>query len=191
MPLDRTAHSLFGVSKAAADLMVQEYGRRFGMLTACFRAGCITGPGHRGTQLHGFLAHLCATAASGRPYRVIGHKGKQVRDNLHCRDLVAAFRWFVGAPRPAAVYNIGGGRRATCSVVEALALCENLLGRPVAQNYEDSARYGDHIWWVTDNSRFERDYPGWAPSHSVEDIVAELLDRAAGEAASRVAAPAA
>jgi CDP-paratose 2-epimerase len=189
MPIDHAAHSLFGVSKAAADLAVQEYGRRFGMLTACFRAGCITGPGHRGALLHGFLAFLCTTAATGKPYEVIGYKGKQVRDNLHSADLVAAFRRFFEAPRSAAVYNIGGGRGATCSVNEALATCEELLGRPVPATHKEQARYGDHVWWVTDNRRFQADHAGWAPTRSVRDIATELLDRAAAARRQEAAAP--
>jgi CDP-paratose 2-epimerase len=175
MSTDQCAHSIFGVSKVAADLMVQEYGRRFGLSTVCFRAGCITGAAHRGASMHGFMAHLCATTRGGRSYSIVGYKGKQVRDILHVSDLVSAFQRFFEAPRSSAVYNIGGGPGSVCSVLEALALCEQILGRRISTSYEPQHRFGDHIWWVTDNRRFQSDYPGWRPTHDIESIAGELL----------------
>jgi CDP-paratose 2-epimerase len=187
MGVDQAAHSVFGVSKLAADLMVQEYGRRFALRTTCLRAGCITGPGHRAVALHGFLAHLCATAAAGDTYQVVGFGGRQVRDILHVADLGEAFVRLLERPPAGAVYNIGGGPASTTSVVEALDLCGSLLGREVARRFDDRPRYGDHIWWVTDNGRFAADYPGWRPTRDVPSICSELLDRtgAAGPARSR------
>ena len=129
MSIDRSTHSLFGASKVAADVMVQEYGRYFGMTTVCFRGGCLTGPNHAGAQLHGFLAYLMKCTVAGEPYTVFGYKGKQVRDNIHSADLVAAFVAFHRAPRSAAVYNIGGGRQCNCSMLEAIDLCERVAGR--------------------------------------------------------------
>lgn len=179
MSIDGCLHSLFGASKAAADLLVQEYGRYFGMRTGVFRAGCLTGPHHAGAELHGFLAHLCRCATTGREYRVIGHKGKQVRDNLHCDDLADAFIEFFAAPRAAAVYNIGGGRENSCSVREAIRLCEAMTGRPMRTVAVPEARIGDHIWWITDTRRFETDYPGWRRTHSLAETLAELIDASA------------
>ena len=178
MSIDQCAHSLFGVSKVAADLMTQEFGRRFAIPTVCFRAGCITGPRHRGAFLHGFLAHLCALAAVGRAYSIVGHKGKQVRDNLHCGDLAAAFREVFAAPTIGAVYNIGGGRQGACSVIEALDLCEGLTGRAIRRSYQDDARYGDHAWWISDVGRFQCDYPCWKPTRDIASIIAEMLANA-------------
>jgi CDP-paratose 2-epimerase len=174
MPVDRTLHSLFGVSKAAADLMVQEYGRYFGMPTACFRAGCITGPAHSGAKLHGFLSYLMRCATTGEPYTVFGYGGKQVRDNIHSRDLVAAFEAFHARPRPAAVYNIGGGRRSNCSMLEAIGLCEEITGRPLEWSLSDANRVGDHRWWISDLSEFERDYPEWQLGSDVRAILTEI-----------------
>jgi CDP-paratose 2-epimerase len=176
MSIDATRHSLFGASKVAADILVQEYGRYFGMKTGCFRAGCLTGPGHAATQLHGFLAYLVKCGVTGTPYTVIGYKGKQVRDNLHARDLVAAFLHFFEAPRRGEVYNLGGGRFANCSVLEAIEVCERVTGRPFVWSYEDQPRLGDHIWWVSDTRKFRDHYPGWQPRHRIEDVVAEMAD---------------
>jgi CDP-paratose 2-epimerase len=174
MSLDASLHSLFGVSKTAADLMVQEYGRSFGLRTACFRGGCLTGPGHTGAQLHGFLSYLMKCALTGQPYTVLGYKGKQVRDNIHSHDLVAAFWQFFRAPKRAAVYNIGGGRFANCSVLEAIALAERITGRPMTWSYEDSPRLGDHIWWVSDTRRFQLDYPDWHATYGIEATLREI-----------------
>ncbi len=177
MSIDRSTHSLFGVSKAAADLMVQEYGRYFGLKTCAFRAGCITGSAHSGAELHGFLAYLLKCAVVGRPYTVYGYGGKQVRDNIHSADLVAAFEQVVRRPRPAAIYNIGGGRRSNCSVLEGIALCEQVAGRRLAWHYRDEPRVGDHIWWISDLAAFERDYPDWRPRHDVPAILEEMHAR--------------
>ena len=179
MSIDGCLHSLFGVSKASADLLVQEYGRYFGMRTACFRCGCITGPGHAGVPLHGFLSYLVQCAVADRPYTVIGYEGKQVRDNIHAVDLAEAFWAFFQAPRPGAVYNMGGGRRANCSVREAIAIVEGLTGRPMRWTYEPMPRVGDHRWWVSDLGRFMSDHPGWAPRRGIEATIGEIHAAAA------------
>jgi CDP-paratose 2-epimerase len=176
MSIDHSLHSLFGVSKAAADLLVQEYGRYFGMRTGVFRGGCLTGPGHSGAQLHGFLAYLMKCAATGRPYTVFGYEGKQVRDNIHSLDLVAAFERFVDDPRPNAVYNIGGGRRSNCSMLEAIDLCQEITGESLAWTYDDRARQGDHKWWISDTTRFEGDYPSWDLKYDVPAILTDILE---------------
>jgi CDP-paratose 2-epimerase len=177
MPIDRTLHSLFGVSKASADLLVQEYGRYFDLPTVCFRGGCLTGPRHAGARLHGFLSYLMRCTITGERYTVYGYGGKQVRDNLHSADLVAAFLAFHAAPRAGAVYNIGGGRVSNCSMLEAIALCEEISGRPLDWSLSDEARIGDHRWWISDLGEFQRDYPGWAPSVGVEEILREIHDQ--------------
>lgn len=174
MSIDTTKHSLFGVSKAAADLMVQEYGRYFGMKTTTLRAGCLTGPAHSGTELHGFLAYLMKCTAMGQPYRVFGYQGKQVRDNLHSDDLVRAFDEIYWDPRCGEVYNIGGGRVSDCSMLEAIELCERITNRRLSWTYEPSARSGDHIWWVSDIQKFQADYPRWQLSRTVEDILRQV-----------------
>lgn len=176
MSVDDCLHSLFGVSKLAADVMVQEYGRYFGMRTACFRAGCLTGPQHAGAELHGFLAWLVKCAVTSTPYTVYGYGGKQVRDNLHSADLVSAFWEFFLAPRSAAVYNMGGGRRSNCSMLEAIARIRELTGREIDWRYEPRARIGDHIWWISDTARFEADYPAWSVRHDVDAILTEIGD---------------
>jgi CDP-paratose 2-epimerase len=176
MSIDATTHSLFGVSKAAADLMVQEFGRYFGLKTACFRGGCLTGPGHSGTQLHGFLSYLMKCAVSGQPYKVLGYKGKQVRDNIHSFDLVNAFWQFFQKPRSGEVYNIGGGRHANCSMLEAIALCEELTGRPMNWSYVDDNRIGDHIWWISDIRKFQSHYSEWRITYDIPATLAEIFD---------------
>jgi CDP-paratose 2-epimerase len=176
MSIDHTTHSLFGVSKAAADLLVQEYGRYFEMPTVCFRGGCLTGPNHAGTQLHGFLSYLMRCTMTGDPYTVFGYGGKQVRDNIHAADLVAAFEAFHRAPRPAAVYNIGGGRQSNCSMLEAIELCQEIAGRELAWSLGEDNRIGDHRWWISDLEPFKRDYPGWDIAHDVRDILREIHD---------------
>lgn len=181
MSIDRTLHSLFGVSKAAADLLVQEYGRYFGMRTVCFRAGCLTGPRHAGARLHGFLSYLMRCTVTGQPYTVYGYKAKQVRDNLHSADLVDAFLAFHGDPRSGAVYNIGGGRFSNCSMLEAIDLCEQIAGRSLAWELSDDARIGDHMWWISDLAEFQRDYPDWRPRYDVERILREIHDENAAE----------
>jgi CDP-paratose 2-epimerase len=176
MSIDRSVHSLFGASKVAADVLVQEYGQYFGMKTVCFRGGCLTGPNHAGAQLHGFLAYLMKCAATGTPYTVYGYKGKQVRDNIHSRDLLRAFEAFSLAPKPAAVYNIGGGRQNSCSMLEAIALCEDIVGRPVDQVYSENNRTGDHIWWISNLRSFQQDYPSWRQEYTVQSTLNEIYD---------------
>ena len=174
MSIDQTKHSLFGASKVAADVLVQEYGRYFGMKTAVFRSGCLTGPDHSGAELHGFLAYLMKCALTGQQYRIFGYKGKQVRDNIHAADLVRCFLEVVRAPRAGAVYNIGGGRHSNCSMQEAVALCGEIAGKPMNTVYLDENRIGDHIWWISDTRRFQRDYPGWRCEHDVRGILEEI-----------------
>lgn len=174
MSIDRSTHSLFGVSKAAADLLVQEHGRYFEMPTVCFRAGCVTGPQHAGAMLHGFLAYLMKCTVTGTPYTVLGYGGKQVRDNIHGADLVSAFLAFHRAPRAAAVYNIGGGRFSNCSMLEAIAACERTAGRPLHWELSEEARIGDHRWWISDLAEFAADYPDWSPRHGIEEILGEI-----------------
>ncbi len=176
MSIDASTHSLFGVSKTAADLLVQEYGRYFGINSVCFRGGCLTGPAHAGAQLHGFLAYLMKSVVTGTPYTVFGYGGKQVRDNIHCADLVAAFDAFRRDPRPAAVYNIGGGRFANCSMLEAIEACERIAGRELDWELSDQARIGDHRWWISDLSEFRADYPGWEPRRGIEQTLREIHD---------------
>jgi len=176
MSIDASTHSLFGVSKASGDLLVQEYGRYFEMPTVCFRGGCLTGPNHAGAQLHGFLSYLMRCAIAGTPYTVFGYGGKQVRDNLHSADLVSAFEAFHRAPRAGAVYNIGGGRVSNCSMLEAITLCEEISGRNLNWTMSDEARIGDHHWWISDLGQFQADYPDWAPEYDVPAILREIHD---------------
>lgn len=176
MSVDHSTHSLFGVSKLAADALVQEYGRYFGMHTAAFRGGCLTGPDHAGAELHGFLAYLVKCVVAGRPYTVFGHEGKQVRDNIHAFDLISAFDHFYKSPRIGEVYNIGGGRKVNCSMKEAIALAESLSGRTLDWTYSDDERIGDHRWYVSDTRRFEEHYPQWELSYSLEDIMTEMVE---------------
>jgi CDP-paratose 2-epimerase len=176
MSIDRTMHSVFGASKVAADVMVQEYGRYFGMRTACFRGGCLTGPAHSGAELHGFLAYLVKCGVNGRRYTVFGYKGKQVRDNIHSHDLVSAYWRFYEAPRAGEVYNIGGGRYANCSMLEAIALVEEMTGRKLDWVYSDTNRAGDHIWWVSDIRRFMEHYPGWGIQYDLTRTLREMVD---------------
>lgn len=177
MSIDTSTHSLFGVSKTSADLMVQEYGRYFGMPTVCFRAGCITGPQHAGAELHGFLAYLMKCVATETQYTIHGYGGKQVRDNIHCADLVAAFEAFIDSPREAAVYNIGGGRAANVSMLEAIDACERIAGRELDWQLAGEARIGDHRWWISDLSEFEADHPGWRPRYGIEQMLREIHER--------------
>jgi CDP-paratose 2-epimerase len=177
MSIDASTHSLFGVSKASADLIVQEFGRYFGLKTACFRGGCITGPGHSGAMLHGFLSYLMKCAVTGEPYRVLGYKGKQVRDNIHSVDLVNAFWCVFQKPRPAEVYNIGGARYASCSILEAIKMGEELTGRLMNWSYVEDNRVGDHIWWISDVRRFQSHYPEWHFTYDIRAILAEIYER--------------
>lgn len=176
MSIDQTLHSLFGASKVAADVLVQEYGRYFGMNTVCFRGGCLTGPNHSPTQLHGFLAYLVKCAATRTPYTVFGYHGKQVRDNIHSADLIRAFEAFFRKPRCGEVYNIGGSRHSHCSMIEAIQICEELTGQPMAWNYQEQNRIGDHIWWVSDVGKFQSHYPQWQLTYDVSRICREIYE---------------
>jgi CDP-paratose 2-epimerase len=176
MSVDQTLHSLFGVSKVAADMLVQEYGRYFGLRTACFRGGCLTGPNHAGTELHGFLAYLMKCTMTGKPYTVYGYQGKQVRDNIHSADLIAAFDAFCRSPRSGEVYNIGGGRFSNCSMLEAIQLSQEIAGRELNWTYTDTNRIGDHIWWISDNGRFAHHYPAWRQTYDVPAILREICE---------------
>jgi CDP-paratose 2-epimerase len=176
MSIDQTKHSLFGASKAAADILVQEYGRYFGMKTGVFRGGCLTGPGHSGAMLHGFLAYLMRCAITGDHYTVFGYQGKQVRDNIHSYDLVNAFYEFYKAPRVGEVYNIGGARHSNCSMAEAIKLCEQVSGNKMSYSYSETNRVGDHIWWVSNVNKFKAHYPSWNFKFSLTDTLQEMHD---------------
>jgi CDP-paratose 2-epimerase len=176
MPVDMTLHSLFGVSKLAADVMVQEYGRYFSMPTVCFRCGCLTGPNHSGAQLHGFLAYLMHCTVARKRYTIHGYKGKQVRDNLHSHDLIRAFDEFRKAPRCGEVYNLGGSRLSNCSVLEAIRLCEEISEQELDMHYSDTHRTGDHIWWISDVSKFQSHYPQWTISWDLRRTLEEICE---------------
>jgi CDP-paratose 2-epimerase len=176
MPIDLTTHSLFGVSKASADLLVQEYGRYFEMPTVCFRGGCLTGPQHAGAQLHGFLAYLMRCTVTGTPYTIFGYGGKQVRDNIHAHDVVRAFAAFHAAPRSAAVYNLGGGRASNISMIEAIDLAQQIAGRDLDYTLSDRARIGDHRWWISDLQAFRADYPSWDLTYGIEDVLRDIYE---------------
>lgn len=176
MTVDQTKHSLFGASKLAADILVQEYGRYFGMKTVCFRCGCLTGPAHSGAELHGFLAYLVQCAISGQPYTIFGYQGKQVRDNLHSCDLANVFWHFYQNPKVAAVYNMGGGRQSNCSIMEAVDRIKHLTGDSVTCSYASANRNGDHIWWISDVRKFQKDYPDWSCRYHLDDILIGIHD---------------
>jgi CDP-paratose 2-epimerase len=176
MSIDASTHSLFGASKAAADLLVQEYGRYFGMRTAAFRGGCLTGGGHSGTELHGFLSYLMRCCLEGREYTIYGYGGKQVRDNIHSADLVSMLWHFTRNPRCGEVYNVGGSRFAHCSMQEAIRLCEEISGRRLSTRYVESNRIGDHIWYVSDVRRFQEHYPEWRYTYDLERTLREIRD---------------
>lgn len=174
MSIDQTLHSVFGASKVSADVLVQEYGRYFGMKTGVFRGGCLTGPSHSGAELHGFLAYLVKCIATGKPYTIYGYKGKQVRDNIHAYDLVNMFWHFHQKPRPGEVYNAGGGRQANISMQEAIKRIEELTGKKAVVIYKDEPRVGDHIWYVTDLSKFKSHYPEWDITYDMEATLRDL-----------------
>lgn len=176
MSLDNSIHSLFGVSKLAADVLCQEYGRYFGLRTGTFRGGCLTGPGHSGAQLHGFLAYLMKCTATGEAYTVFGYKGKQVRDNIHADDLVNAFDVFRRDPRPGEAYNIGGGREANCSMLEAIEICQDIAGRELRWSYTEENRIGDHIWWISDISKFKEHFPQFKLQYDIRGILEDIFD---------------
>lgn len=173
--IDRTLHSLFGASKAAADLMAQEYGRYFGMKVGVFRGGCLTGPSHSGVELHGFLSYLVKVAFSGGTYSVFGYKGKQVRDNIHSYDVVRAIEEFAANPRPGEVYNLGGGRGNSISMLEAIERIEQMTGRKLDWRYVGEPRKGDHICYISDLSKFRSHYPRWRVTRSLDAILAEII----------------
>jgi len=174
MSIDQTKHSLFGASKVAADVLVQEYGRYFGMKTGVFRGGCLTGPNHSGAKLHGFLSYLMKCAITGDQYTVFGYKGKQVRDNIHSYDLVSMFWHFYQNPRAGEVYNAGGGRHSNCSMLEAIDLCEKITGNKMNYVYTEDNRIGDHIWWISDVNKFKAQYPGWDWKYDLTDILVQI-----------------
>jgi CDP-paratose 2-epimerase len=173
--IDQSKHSLFGASKAAGDILVQEYGRYFGLPTCCLRGGCLTGPNHSGVELHGFLSYLVKVNITGGTYKVFGYKGKQVRDNIHSLDVARFAERFIAAPRCAEVYNIGGGRGNSCSILEAVGRVEALTGKPMKWEYVDKAREGDHICYISNLSKLRSHYPGWDISKSLDDIFREIV----------------
>jgi CDP-paratose 2-epimerase len=177
MSIDQSKHSLFGASKVAADVLVQEYGRYFDMKTGSFRGGCLTGPNHSGTQLHGFLAYLMKCTVTETPYKIFGYKGKQVRDNIHSSDLIAAFYEFYKNPGSGEVYNIGGGRESNCSMLEAIDLCQEITGKKLDYSYTDDNRSGDHIWYISDLSKFKKKYPNWSITYDVPRILREIYEK--------------
>lgn len=176
MSIDNCLHSVFGASKVAADIMTQEYGKYFHLKTGVFRGGCLTGPAHSGVELHGFLSYLVKCAITKRKYKIYGYKGKQVRDNLHSFDLVNAFYYYFKNPHCGEVYNIGGGRFANVSILEAIQLCEKLTNEKFNYEYIDTHRIGDHIWWITDVSKFKTDYPAWQYKYGIEDTIKEIYE---------------
>jgi CDP-paratose 2-epimerase len=175
-PIDRSKHSIFGASKVAADIMVQEYGRYFGLPTCCLRAGCVTGPAHSAVELHGFLGYLVRVNVSAEVYSVYGYGGKQVRDNIHAHDVAAFAHRFIEAPRAGEVYNLGGGRGNSCSILEAFGRIEQLTGRAMRWQYVDQPRDGDHICYISDLGRMKEHYPGWSIQKSLNDIFTELAE---------------
>ena len=176
MSIDQSKHSVFGASKVAADIMVQEYGRYWNMKTGCFRGGCLTGPGHSGAELHGFLSYLMKCALNGQEYNILGYKGKQVRDNIHSSDLVNCFYYFYKSPRVGEVYNIGGSRHSNCSVLEAVDMCNEISGKKMNIRYVDNNRKGDHIWWISDVRRFRSHYPEWEYKYDLKQILKEIAE---------------
>ena len=180
MSIDHTKHSIFGASKVAADVMVQEYGQYFGMKTGVFRGGCLTGPAHAGAELHGFLAYLMKCIVEKNPYRIFGYKGKQVRDNIHCNDLVSAFLHFYEDPKAGEVYNIGGSRHSNCSMLEAIQIGEELSGNKLDYTYLDDNRIGDHIWYVSDVRKFQSHYPEWSYNYNCRQILEEIYTATVG-----------
>ena len=176
MSIDTCLHSLFGASKLASDVIVQEYGRYFGIKTVCFRGGCLTGPGHSGAELHGFLAYLVKCALTDTPYTIFGYSGKQVRDNIHSLDLVNAFWHFFENPRSGEVYNIGGGRDINCSMLEAISIVETKTERKLEWSYSEQNRMGDHIWWVGDISKFRKHYPNWKLIYNIDSIIDDVIN---------------
>ena len=178
MSIDNSLHSIFGASKVAADVMVQEYGKYFGMKTVAFRGGCLTGPAHSGVELHGFLSYLVLCAVQNKPYTIFGHKGKQVRDNIHSKDLISAFWHFFQNPKNGEIYNIGGSRHSNISMIEAIKMIEEIGGYKLDYTIVDKPRAGDHIWYVSDVNKFKNDYPGWAYEYDIKGILTEIIGAA-------------
>jgi CDP-paratose 2-epimerase len=176
MSVDFCTHSLFGASKLAADVLVQEYGRYFGLQSACFRGGCLTGPNHSGTALHGFLAYLMKCVCTGKPYTVYGYRSKQVRDNIHSSDLVNALLHFYREPRRGEVYNMGGGRHSNCSMQEAIAYCQEIAGRELRWSYTEQNRIGDHIWYISDTGKFQGHYPSWKQRYDLRSLLQDVYE---------------
>ncbi|MDF5709097.1 MAG: NAD-dependent epimerase/dehydratase family protein [Nostoc sp. S4] len=176
MTIDNSKHSLFGASKVAADILVQEYGKYFGMKTVTFRGGCLTGPNHSGAQLHGFLAYLMKCTITGDTYTIFGYQGKQVRDNIHSYDLVNAFYHFYQNPRCGEVYNIGGSRHSNCSMLEAISICEDIVGKKLQYTYTEENRSGDHIWYISDVRKFRSHYPIWEYKYNLRQILEEIYN---------------
>jgi CDP-paratose 2-epimerase len=174
--IDQSKHSLFGASKVAADVIVQEYGRYFGMPTCCLRGGCLTGPNHTGVELHGFLSYLVKCNLEGKEYRVFGYKGKQVRDNIHSLDVARFMAAFVQAPRVAEVYNLGGGKDNSCSILEAFAIAEKFTGKKQQYTYVDENRIGDHICYYSDLRKMKAHYPGWDITQSLEETIGQIVE---------------
>jgi CDP-paratose 2-epimerase len=176
LSLDNTKHSVFGASKVAADIMAQEYGKYFGMNVGIFRGGCLTGPKHSGAQLHGFLAYLMKCAITKKPYTIFGYKGKQVRDNIHSWDLVNLFWHFYQNPKQGDAYNVGGSRFSNCSMIEGIRLCESITGNKMDYTYSEDSRIGDHIWYISDMSKFKKQYPEWSWKYNLEDILSQMYE---------------
>jgi len=174
--IDNSTHSFFGVSKTYADLIVQEYGKNIGLKTVCFRGGCITGPNHSGASLHGFLSYLVKSSLNNKKYNIIGYKGKQVRDNLHSNDLVKCFWEFYKKPRNGQIYNMGGGRYSNCSIIEALDLVEVYTKTKIKKKILKLPRVGDHIWYISDTSKFKKHYPNWKQKYDTKKIIEELIE---------------
>ncbi len=174
--IDNCTHSFFGVSKTYADLIVQEYGKNVGLKTVCFRAGCITGPNHSGAKLHGFLSYLVKVSINKKKYSLIGYKGKQVRDNIHSNDLVNCFWEFYKKPKKGEIYNIGGGRYSNCSIIEALNLVEEMTNISIKRDYIKKPRIGDHIWYISNLSKFKKDYPNWKQKYNTKKILEEIIE---------------
>ena len=175
--IDNCTHSFFGVSKTYADLIVQEYGKNVGLKTVSFRGGCITGPNHSGTKLHGFLSFLVKQCLNKKTYDIIGYKGKQVRDNIHSHDLVNCFWEFYKKPKYGEVYNIGGGRKSNCSILEAIEIVEKKTNLSIKRNYIKNNRIGDHIWYISNLNKFKKDYPKWSQKYNTDMIISELINK--------------
>jgi len=176
MSIDNCTHSFFGASKSYADLIVQEYGKNIGLKTACFRAGCITGPNHSGAKLHGFLSYLVKASLKSKKYTLIGYKGKQVRDNIHSSDLVNCFWEYYKKPTSGEVYNTGGGRFSNCSILEAINILENITNIRVHKKILENNRVGDHIWYISSMRKFKKTYPNWKQQYSTKKILQELVE---------------